>query len=1236
MSVNGASLMTEYSQFLLACRELEGPVELKIKKAEAFSYRPKVSIIMPVWNSQEKWLRAAIESVRGQIYDNWELCMADGGSTMEHVAEVLKGYANVDSRIKVKFLGENKGIAGNSNEALGMATGEYVGFLDHDDELSSDALYEVVSLLDKKPEADFIYSDEDKVNEEGVRYEPHFKPDWAPDDFMGHNYICHFTVIKKPLIDDVGGFRAGYEGSQDYDLFLRVSEKARSIEHIPKILYHWRSVESSASGDLANAKPYAFESAKKALRDHLERMGMKGLIKDGNYPGQYHVCFDIEGAPLVSIIIQAMDTTDPLKRCVESILAKSTYGNYEILIVHSQREEEVPRCLTEVKRDGLVRILPYDQPFNCSAVINYAVSQARGGYLLFLNSDTEVITPGWIEAMLEYAQRKDVGAVGALLYGPDDTVRHAGIIIGIGGAADNVFRGLPITRDGYFCRNSLVQNLSAVSAACLMMKKSVFEEIGGFDDRFSHSYSDIDLCLRLRDRGYLVVYTPFAELYKYEPLNRGHDSTYEKNICFCKNAKLFLDKWHEVIKKGDPYYNPNLTLFKGDFSIKSIPEMFAEELMAGILIKDLEQNIVNLEAHVKGLDTHIKTIEKRTPIGATNSALRNIPEEHRCPAVKILIVSGIGGAPNIYRCLNMKEELYYCGYQQVVCKAIHEVSPEQDARDHNVIFLNRVDESPAIVQLINRCKERGAIVVYSTDDLVTDHAIEEYLGLYKYMSKAELHRFHRGVDETRNLLRICDAVMVSTNYLCTRILPFNGNVYVLENALNEKQVRKAERLMPEFIERKKNREETVIGYFSGWLHDHDSDFATVSGALRKVLQRFNNVRLRIVGFLDIGREFEGLEDRLEHVDFVPFEVLPTIIADVDINIAPLEDNPHKRCKSSIKFLEAGILGVPTVAVNLDPYNEIIAHGEDGLLCSNEDEWFSNLSALVEVPQRRYEIGLKAYAKVRAGHTTAARSWQCNEILRSLIGQTGRHDSRPSHAVEIESPTATLPRERLAKKHLKGEGIEIGALHNPLKVDPGVARVKYVDRKNTEVLQEHYSGDIEAHSIVRPDIVASAEDLSVIRDSEYDFLIANHLIEHCANPVRALTEFHRVTKKHDSIIYIALPNPKGEGSFDKGREVTPVSHFADDYYMREQERRKKDFGHFKEWVSSNWNMAEGEEVLAEANKLYDMDYSIHYHVFHKESFLDLLGFMDKELYVRFEVVEEYADDFEFIFILKPIY
>jgi len=648
-------------------------------------------------------------------------------------------------------------------------------------------------------------------------------------------------------------------------------------------------------------------------------------------------------------------------------------------------------------------------------------------------------------------------------------------------------------------------------------------------------------------------------------LEHSYESVWtESNRRYFRQAR---EKWLELLS-GIYLRKPEERSFCVDPDLNVPMQPFVYKMDRNDLyrhIGHLDRHIINLEAQIKEREKQIDIVQAggvpgRSFADIIGSPLREVPEEYRYAAVKILIVSGIAGVPYIYRCLNMKEELDFCGYRNVTCKYVHEVEPLQDAKEFNLIILNRPCEAPApnIIELIERSRERGVIVVFTTDDLVTDHAIDKYIELHNYPNSA-LYNFHRGLDESRHVMQRCDAVISSTNYLRTCILPYNRNVYVLENALNEKQVRKAGRLMQESLEKKRRRKETVIGYFSGWIYDHEPDFAVVSSVLRRVLQRYPDARLRIVGFLDIGEEFREVEARVEQVDFVPFEVLSAIIADVDINIAPLADNPRKRSKSSIKFLEAGILGVPTVAAGLDPYNDIIAHGEDGLLCSNEEEWFTHLSALIEAPQLRHEIGMKAYAKVRIGHTTLVRSRTCRKILQSIIGKSCHETFRHPDAVEGKSLSSTVSREELARTYLKGHGIAIG------ERDP--------------------------RAIVQPDIVASVGQLSAIGDSNYDFLMANHLLEHCPNPVRTLKELHRVTKKHDSFIYLAMPHATSR--------VTPVSHFAAVYFRRVAERKAT-------------------------------------HVFTEESFLELLQFMDEELYVRFEIVERFADEYGFLFILKPVY
>ena len=533
-----------------------------------FGYNPTISIIMPVYNVDQVWLEKAIDSVINQLYKNWELCIADDASTKKHTKKTLERYSKKEKRIKVRYLEENQGISGASNEALSMATGEYIGLLDNDDELTIDALYENVKLLNKHPKADIIYSDDDKLDMNGNRCEPHFKPDWSPDMFLSEMYTCHFGVYRKSIVDKIGGFRKGYEGSQDYDLVLRLTEKTINIFHIPAILYHWRKIPGSAAHS-TNAKDYAYLNAKKALSDYLRRNSIEGEVVDGKFVGSYRVRRRIKNDPKISIIIPFKDEVEVLERCLSSIAGKTNYKNYKIYLVNNQSEKkETFKYLDKIKDNPIFSLLDYNKPFNFSAVNNYAVDQIDSEYIVFLNNDTEVISPDWIEAMLEFCQRKDVGAVGAVLYYPNETVQHGGIILGIAGVAAYSHRKASKDSFGYFGRLKIIQNLSAVTAACLMTKKTIFKEIGGFDENCAYAFNDVDLCLRMREKGYLIIYTPYAEFYHHESLSRGYEDTPEKQVRFSKEIEYFQRKWKEVLAKGDPYYNPNLTLEREDFSIR--------------------------------------------------------------------------------------------------------------------------------------------------------------------------------------------------------------------------------------------------------------------------------------------------------------------------------------------------------------------------------------------------------------------------------------------------------------------------------------------------------------------------------------------------------------------------------------------------------------------------------------------------------------------------------------------
>ncbi len=542
--------------------------ELDRQAKHKFKYAPKISILVPVYNTPETFLRQMIESVQKQTYGNWELCIANANPANEQVKVILKEYTENDARVKVTDVPENEGIAQNTNKALEIADGTFIGLLDHDDVLAENALYEVVKELNKAVDTDVIYTDEDKVSTAMDEYfSPNFKPDFNLDMLRSNNYFCHFFVAKKELIETVGGFRGEYNGAQDYDLFLRCIEKAERIAHIPKILYHWR-VHQESTADNPLSKMYAYDAGQKAIEQHLKRCGVTAEVSKTENLGFYRVKYQQEGSPLVSILIPNKDQKDTLDQCLKSIEARTDYENYEIIIIeNNSTEQETFEYYKQIKNPK-IRVIEWKDEFNYSAINNFGVRHAKGEYLLFLNNDIEVINSDWLGEMLSNCQREEVGAVGAKLYYPDNTVQHAGVIVGIGGVAGSVFVGLKRGYTGYMHRASIQQNLSAVTAACMMVKKSVFEEAGGFEEELKVAFNDIDFCLKIREKGHLIVYDPYVELYHYESKTRGAEDTTEKIRRFQSEIEYMRSHWSSILKNGDPAYNPNLSLKKWDYSLR--------------------------------------------------------------------------------------------------------------------------------------------------------------------------------------------------------------------------------------------------------------------------------------------------------------------------------------------------------------------------------------------------------------------------------------------------------------------------------------------------------------------------------------------------------------------------------------------------------------------------------------------------------------------------------------------
>lgn len=547
--------------------------ERRREEETVFPREIKISVLVPLYNTPEKFLREMIDSVVTQTYKNWELCLADGSDDKHtDVGRICQEYIEKDSRIKYQKIEKNLGISGNTNVCFSMATGNFIGLFDHDDVMHPSLLFECVKTVCEK-DADYVYTDEATFTSPNLDdlIVLHFKPDYSPDNLRANNYICHFSMFDADLLKKTGLFRPEYDGSQDHDMILRLTEEAKHVCHIPKILYYWRSHPNSVAADIG-AKTYAIDAAKRAVHDHMrDYYGIEVEVESTRaFPTIFQIKYPINGEPLISIVIPNKDHVEDLRRCITSIEKKSTWKNYEIVVVENNSvEQSIRDYYKELESDPKVKIVTYEGEFNYSRINNVGVKETKGEYLLFLNNDTEVISPDWMEQLLMYAQRKDVGAVGAKLYYADNTIQHAGVVIGLGAhrSAGHTHYKMPREHLGYMGRLCYAQDVTAVTGACLMVKKSIYEEVDGLDESFTISLNDVDLCLKIREKGYLNIFTPFAELYHYESKTRGMEEG-EKLRRYERECAHFRDKWKEQLDAGDPYYNPNFSLDYSDFTLR--------------------------------------------------------------------------------------------------------------------------------------------------------------------------------------------------------------------------------------------------------------------------------------------------------------------------------------------------------------------------------------------------------------------------------------------------------------------------------------------------------------------------------------------------------------------------------------------------------------------------------------------------------------------------------------------
>jgi glycosyltransferase involved in cell wall biosynthesis len=534
-----------------------------------FAYKPLISIVMPVYNVEPKWLALAYQSLVKQWYINWVLCVCDDASTNSDTTVFLHELAKNDDRVKVIFSSTNENISAASNKALALADGEFIALMDHDDELTNDALYLVAKALQNN-DVDFVYSDEDKIDVNGHCYDPHFKSAWNLDLLYSQNYVSHLGIYKTSIVKAIGGFRLGYEGSQDYDLLLRYSREIDhgKITHIPKVLYHWRAIEGSTAMQ-ASEKSYATDAGIKALQQHFASLNLRVTVSQGKHENIYKLDWLIKQEPLVSLIIPTYNGYDITKQAIDSILEKTTYKNYEILLVDNNSDDPVALAyFADIAKHPQVNLLRYPHPFNYAAINNFAVANAKGLVIGLINNDVEVINPEWLTEMVSHAVRPGIGSVGAMLYYPDDTIQHAGVILGIGGVAGHSHKYFARSAHGYFSRLNIVQNLSAVTAACLLVEKAIFEQVDGLNDKdLTVAFNDVDLCLKVSKAGYRNLWTPYAELYHHESVSRGHEDNPEKVARFNKESDYMKATWGHLLL-DDPFYSSNLSLTREDFSLR--------------------------------------------------------------------------------------------------------------------------------------------------------------------------------------------------------------------------------------------------------------------------------------------------------------------------------------------------------------------------------------------------------------------------------------------------------------------------------------------------------------------------------------------------------------------------------------------------------------------------------------------------------------------------------------------
>ncbi|MBO7657033.1 glycosyltransferase [Candidatus Saccharibacteria bacterium] len=881
----------------------------KPTKIEKLKYRPLISVVIPVYNVDGKYLRECIESVLGQSYNNFEICIVDDASSNKETLAVLQEYEK-NKKVRVKYRKKNGHISRTSNDAIDMAKGEYVALLDNDDLLVKDALYEVVKVLNKDKKIDFVYTDEDKIDMDGKRCWPNFKPDFSPDTFLSMNYICHLSVIRTSLLRKVGGFTVGLEGAQDFDLFLRVSENTDNIYHIPKILYHWRMIPGSTAVDMGN-KDYAADSGWKSVELALKRRGLDGRVEKDAVTQCYQVFYNLKKEPLVSVLIPTKDHAKITEVCLRTLYEKTVYKNFEVILIdNGSTEKESLELFEKYKKEHKnFKVLREDIEFNYAKLNNLAAKEAKGEYLVLLNNDTEIITPEWLNILVGYAALPHVGAVGAKLLYPDNTIQHAGVLLGLGGpnsVAVHALLGAPEGDPGNCARLRVPYNYSAVTGACLCVSKKKYEEVGGLEEDLKVAYNDVDFNLKLLEKGYYNVVVPMAKLYHHESKSRGSDMTKVKYERLMEESDFMWEKWGKVLD-NDKFYNKNFSKLLW-FALDKAPHEIRSDL--------------EWKKQKKG-----KTI--------------------------LFVVGDKVSAQYRYRVSNVIETIRKYTNWNAGAVYTGEVNDRILMGVDLVVILRQAVKGETVPNLIKTMHKKGIKVVFDIDDLIFDY--KDLTKILKGVHSVAVPYWMGIIWGSRKIATNVDGFITTNDFLAKRLKrSFNKPVKVVPNSLNDAQLEVAEECLKD-----KKHDGFVIGYFSG-SPTHVRDLRLVEPEIFRFLDKHKDAKLKIVGFMEPSLEMKKRikNGQVEIVKFMDYLNQMRMVSKVDVNIAPLVISEFTNCKSELKFFEAAVVETTTIASPIYTFKKAIKNGENGFL-AKPGEWYDKLEYLYDNPKQNQKIAKAA-------------------------------------------------------------------------------------------------------------------------------------------------------------------------------------------------------------------------------------------------------------------------------------